>query len=490
MLKMPDINYIRDLSSMGYKIAEIAKKTCNDPKTIRKYLNEEDFSPAPPVSEPKPSILDSYKPKIDKILEEDKHVWFKQKHTAQRIYERLVEEDGFTGSYNTVQRYVKLVRGTVNAAGKNELIWDAGTAQVDFGEADFNIKGKLYRLKYLVVSFPYSNDAFSQIFGGETSECVCQGLKNIFEYIGKVPHTLIFDNATGVGRRVGDTIHETELFQRFRAHYKTVVKFCNPYAGYEKGNVENKVGYIRANTFVPIPMINNLNDYNKSLLDEHIKKAGEIHYKKGILISKLFKDDLAAMIELPTKSFEVCTYKWVNADGYGKICLDGKHYYSTKPENARRKVLVGIYANVIRVLKENGNILVEHERQYGDTRTDLCDYSTSVNQLLSTPGSWHNSGIRKEAPEMLRKYMDSLSRKELKATIKILFDLTQTHDMHTAFKAMEMSLAQGSINICDAAVLADRIEGYGIDTPPESGPSLEVYDNAFLGGTNNAQCIS
>ena len=45
---------------------------------------------------------------------------------------------------------------------------------------------------------------------------------------------LIFDNATGVGRRIGDVIHETELFSRFRAHYHFRVRFCNPYSGWEK----------------------------------------------------------------------------------------------------------------------------------------------------------------------------------------------------------------------------------------------------------------
>lgn len=36
--------------------------------------------------------------------------------------------------------------------------------------------------------------------------------------------------------------------------------------------------------------------------------------------------------------------------------------------------------------------------------------------------------------------------------------------------------------MCDAAVLADRIQGYGLDTPPEAGPSLEIYDDVFMGG--------
>lgn len=31
------------------------------------------------------------------------------------------------------------------------------------------------------------------------------------------------------------------------------------------------------------------------------------------------------------------------------------------------------------------------------------------------------------------------------------------------------------------SVIAQRITGYGIDTPPESGPSLEAYDRAFWG---------
>ena len=99
-----------------------------------------------------------------------------------------------------------------------ELVWDPGPAQVDFGEADFIEVEKPCRKNYLTVSFPYSNDGYSQVFGGETAECVCQGLLDIFEFIGGVPPLLIFDNAAGVGHRIGDAVHESELFSRFRAH--------------------------------------------------------------------------------------------------------------------------------------------------------------------------------------------------------------------------------------------------------------------------------
>ncbi len=44
------------------------------------------------------------------------------------------------------------------------------------------------------------------------------------------------------------------------------MKFCNPYAGYEKGNVERKVGSVRANHFVPLPKVKDFYVYNRQLL--------------------------------------------------------------------------------------------------------------------------------------------------------------------------------------------------------------------------------
>ena len=110
MLKMSQVNYIRDLSNSGYRIAEISKKLKLDRKTVRKYLSQEDFSPTPPVKHPAPSKLDPYKSKILEWLAEDRHVWQKQQHTAKRILDRLREEEGFDGFSSIVQRYVKSVR--------------------------------------------------------------------------------------------------------------------------------------------------------------------------------------------------------------------------------------------------------------------------------------------------------------------------------------------------------------------------------------------
>lgn len=477
---MPQINHIKDLSNCGYRISQISEKTGADPKTIRKYLSQEDFSPAPPIIQEKPSNLDPFKSVIQEWLEEDKKQWRKQHHTAQRVFERLVAEHGYTGSYSVVQRYMKKCRSVQTEKASLELVWDPGPAQVDFGEADFYEAGKLCRKKYLTVSFPYSNDGYSPVFGGETAECVCQGLLDIFEFIGGVPPLLIFDNATGVGRRIGDTIHESDLFSRFRAHYHFRVRFCNPYSGWEKGNVERKVDYNRANLFVPVPHFTEAETYNQKLLVRHEKKAAELHYKKQVPIGKLFEEDRRALLMLPPKRFNVCRYEWLKADGYGKVCMDGKHFYSTMPENASQKVLVAIRAHTIDILTEGGQIITTHRRAFGEERTDISDHSTTLAVLMKNSGAWGNSGLRREIPDALRAYMDAQPKEKLKDCLRIMNELASQYGFPAAASSMEIACTRGNISICDASVLAARITGYGIYTPPESGPSLAAYDEAFL----------
>lgn len=287
-----------------------------------------------------------------------------------------------------------------------------------------------------------------------------------------MPPLLIFDNATGVGCRIGDTIHEAELFSRFRAHYHFRVRFCNPYSGWEKGNGERKVGYSRSNLFVPVPHFTDIGKYNQKLLLLHEQKVGEIHYKKQVPTSELFEEDRRALLMLPPKQFHVCRHEWLKADGYGKVYMDGKHFYSTAPENANRKVLVGIRAHTVDILTVGGQTIAAHTRAFGERRTDSSDYSTTLAVLLKNSGAWENSGLRRETPDALRAYMDAQLKEKLKDCLRIMNELTNQYGFRAAVEAMEMSSSRGNINICDASVLAARITGYGIHTPLETGPSL------------------
>ena len=483
MLNMPQVHSIKEMDQEGRSIAEIARKLEIDEKTVRKYLKMDDFSPQIPERRTMPSSLDPHKPLIDQWLKEDQNRWHKQRHTAQRIHDRLAAESPhYDCSYNTVQRYVKeSLRALRAQRASQELVWHPGESQGDFGEADCIERGELLRKKYLTLSFPNSNNSFSQMFNGENGECVCQGLTDIFAYIGGVPTVIVFDNATGVGRRIGDIIHEAKLFQLFRAHYGFTVRFCNPDSGFEKGNVESKIGYTRRNLFVPEPVFDDMEIYNRQLLDLHALKAEEAHYKKLLPIKELFKQDAAALLPLPKKPFDVCRYEYLKADGYGKIRLDAKHFYSTKPEYAGQEVLVAIRAHTIDILGKDKKLLVRHPRQYGLKRSDTCDYRTSLTMLMRNPGAWKNSGIRELVPNTLKTVMDGQPRDGLQTTLRTMHELSVLYSFETALQALEEGLRINRTSFCDSAALAARISGYGLNVAPERGQDLHVYDQLLTG---------
>lgn len=78
--------------------------------------------------------------------------------------------------------------------------------------------------------------------------------------------------------------------------------------------------------------------------------------------------------------------------------------------------------------------------------------------------------------------MDNLPKNKLKDCLRIMNDLTSKFGYEVAVQAMEKTFRNGHINVCDTSVMADRILGYGLDTPPTPGPALESYDALLLGG--------
>lgn len=113
-------------------------------------------------------------------------------------------------------------------------------------------------------------------------ECLLEGLDAIFCHIGAVPAEVWFDNTKTIVTKVikGGSRETTERFERFRENYRFQAVFTNPGEGYEKGNVENKVGCQRRNFLVPIPRFLVLTDSNRQLLDMCEEDADRDHYRR------------------------------------------------------------------------------------------------------------------------------------------------------------------------------------------------------------------
>jgi len=491
-MSMEQIHRIKELQGQQKGPYQIAKEVGVDPKTVRKYMQQEDFSPPTPTTEARASKLDPYKATIDRWLTDDEQSRHKQRHTSQRVFNRLQQNfPAFTCSYPTVVRYVRSVRQKqqLSRNGYLELQWHPGEAQADFGECDIILNDARRVCRYLVVSFPQSNAAFVQCFLGETAECLCQGLMDIFQHVGGVPRRLIIDNATGAGRRIGELVRLTQLFKRFQAHFGFEVTFCNPASGHEKGNVENKVGYVRRNYLVPIPSAASLQEWNTELLELCNLDNAREHYKKETPICDLFEADRQAMLPLPRLPFEACRYEHVKTNGYGKFVLDGRHTYSSAPMYAEREIVVRIGAHFIEPLDEAGEVISRHRREFGGDRTDTVDWLTIVDQLIAKPGAWRNSAMRSQMSCEVRDYMDEQDKSGLRQALRLIKDLSGQYGLDVAITSMQEAIARKRTEgiTVNAAVIAARIAHYGLDTPSEPGPDLSRYDTllASAGGTGH-----
>jgi transposase len=137
-------------------------------ETLKKIL-EYSEPPGYRLKEPRPKPkIGPYLERIAQIIEEDKALPKKQRHTAKRIYERI-QEMGYEGKYTQVKeavRELERVKGEVFVP----LIHRPGEAQVDFGYALVKICGELRKVGFFVLVLPHSDAFFVIAFERECTE--------------------------------------------------------------------------------------------------------------------------------------------------------------------------------------------------------------------------------------------------------------------------------------------------------------------------------
>ena len=287
------------------------------------------------------------------------------------MYERLVAECGFTGSYSSVRRWVKRWRREhrMESDGFAELEWAPGSAQVDFGQARAVVAGVERVVRFLVVSFPYSNMRWVVALPGETSECVCQGLLWIFERMGMAPRVVVFDNATGVATATPTALTQTRLFSPFCAYYGFGPRFRDPYSGHEKGSVENAVGFARRNLMVPMLSAESFRAPARVWLDTYERIAGSDHYRHGVPVRELFEAEKDHMPPLPGIGFDPCDWRSAKADKTGSVVIDANRYLAG-PRWRSMRLQAGVRVFEIELRDPDGGHIVTLECVWGEIGED------------------------------------------------------------------------------------------------------------------------
>ena len=423
-IAMPIQQDIRRRDRQGMPHARIARELGVDRGTVAKYARQEDCSPKPKKDRRFGRKTDAFEHVIDQWLEADRMMPRKQRHMAKRVFDRLVAEYGFDGSYSGVRRYVKAWREANREVsdGYLRLEWDPGVMQVDFGVALADVAGREHTVHVLVASLPYSNMRYAVAMPGENAECLCQGLSMVFERMGGVPAVLVMDNATGAGRRDrnGD-VTLTRVFAAFVSHHRMEVRFCNPYSGNEKGNVENAVGYLRRNLMVPKPHAESFEQLSRLLLErcEALARDRACPAEPAVSVAERFARDKDALMALPSMAFDAVSWHTRKSDKYGRVEFGSNHYHAGG-RWARRNVLVAArWDSVTLHDPDDDAVIVAYPRAY-DRTVSMRDPALMVHQLAAKPRAWGESEIRADMPALVRRWLDSRNHDDLAASLRAI----------------------------------------------------------------------
>ena len=425
----------------GVSKRQILRETGMHWRTLEKILGHASppgYQRSKPPQKPK---IDPYLGRIAEILESDKHIHRKQRHTAKRIWERL-QEEGFTGGYTIVKDAVRELKRT----GKEvylPLKHPPGEAQVDFGYALVKMGGVLRKICFFVMALPYSDAFFVRAYERECTETFWDGHVRAFEFFGGVPRRITYDNSrVMISKIVGPRARElTAGFQQLLSHYLFRYHFCLVRRANEKGVVEGLVKYARQNFMVPVPQVRDFDELNASLLgrcqqDLHRRVRGQSQSKKQLLTEEQF-----SFFGLPFTPFEACRTQPGRVNSELLVRFDDNDY-SVPMEYAYQDVTAKGYTDQVKICRFH-EVIAVHRRCWG-TEQQIFNPLHYLPLLERKP---HSLAFAKPfealalSPcfDVLRRRMEAQlehGRREYIAVLRLL----ETHSMTQLTRAVEKAL--------------------------------------------------
>jgi len=357
---MVDIEFIKKKRELdGWSIRKIARRLGYSRQAVRKALAAPAEEPRYRLSAPRPSpVMDPYVPVISAWLAEDETAPAKQRHTAKRIYDRLVDEYGFAGCESTVRRTVAKLRGARQCEVFVPLESVPGrVAQADFGGAVVTIAGKRREISLFCMRAKYSKVPFVCAYPTEKLEAFLSGHVAALEFFGGVFAQVWYDNPkTAVTKILSGTDRvEHARLSALRAHYLFDSAFCTPGEAHEKGSVENLVGYVRRNALVPASR----SFASFAALNEHLARWCERERARHGTDWAL---EASALAPLAARPFRASTTKPVVVSKTALVYIDQTRY-SVPVRFARQTLRAEIYVDRIELFC-GATLVATHERSY------------------------------------------------------------------------------------------------------------------------------
>ena len=340
----------------------------------------------------------------------------REQRTAQVLFEEL-QRQGFSGGYDSVKRFVRKWRDGQDSKPITAYIpqaFDSGESfQFDWSHELVELGGEVVRMRVAHFRLSWSRMPFCVAYTREGLEMVLDAHVRAFEFFGGSCRKGIYDNLKSVVTKVllGKERTFNRRFLNLASHYLFEPVACTPAAGWEKGQVESQVRFIRNRLFVPRLKFADLEELNHWLSDRcRTLAASHKHpeYRERT-VAECFAEEQKHLVKV-SSLFD--GYKEVPArvSTTALVAYDSNRY-SVNAKAVGRTAMVRAYANRI-IIVDDGNVIGVHKREFKKDQV-IYDPWHYLEVLKRKPGALRNGAPFKEwnLPQPLTEMRKLLSSK-------------------------------------------------------------------------------
>jgi transposase len=366
----------RDARDDELSIRALADRHKVHRRTVRAALGDA----VPPTRKPparSAPVLGPYEATIRGWLVEDLTAPRKQRHTARRVWQRLLEEHGAVVAESSVRNLVAALRTEITP-GQQVMVPQthpaAEEAEVDFGEFQAVIGGVVMKVWMFCLRLSHSGKAVHVAYANQSQESFLDGHVRAFAALGGVPVGMIrYDNLKPAVIRValGRERLENPRFVAMRSHYGYDSFFCIPgiEGAHEKGGVEGEIGRFRRRHLTPVPHVGSLAALNAALAAADQRDDARRIGARAETVGAAAARELPLLRPLPEEVFDVAARLSCRVDAKARVCVR-QSYYSVPARYAGRRIEVRLGATTVTAV-EAGTVVATHTRSLHKGSEDL-----------------------------------------------------------------------------------------------------------------------
>jgi transposase len=470
----------------GQSVREIARRTGLSRNTVRKYLRGNELQPRY-AGRKSASKLDAFADVLRSWLAMESQRGRKQRRSVRRLYRELVQL-GYRGSYDRVAAFARRWRQQQQereqSAGRGTFVplkFAPGEAfQFDWSEDSAVIAGE--RCKLMVAQFKlcYSRAFVLRAYWLQTHEMLFDAHNHAFALFGGVPRRGIYDNMkTAVDRVKRGKAREVNVrFRAMASHFLFEPEFCNPAAGWEKGQIEKNVQDARHRLWHQAPDFASLAAVNDWLTERCQALWQELPHpeQRERPIAQVWAEERTQLMPTPN-AFDGFVEHTKRVSPTCLIHFE-RNRYSVPAAFANRPVSLHVYAERLAIIAE-GHCIAEHARvivrSHDAPGRTIYDWRHYLAVLQRKPGALRNGAPFTELPAAFKKLQSVLLKHPGgdREMVEILALVLQ-NDEQAVLTAVELALESGAVSKQHVLNLLSRLLEPSAPAPIDAPQALKL----------------